>query len=578
MTTATWTDGNADWNTAAAWSTGTVPGAGEDAVIPFGTVQLTTPITVQSISLSASATLQIADPDGTESVTVDFTNRGTVSIAGGSRVTVDGVATNFGILSVDGSSSFALGIGSYRQAAGSTTISGSLSALAADVTGGLLLFNTALTASTEVRTITVRAESGSALPVVEFARAVDSSVNVGFNGLGTIRIDDASHFGSTISAFFQDGQTVDLPNLSDAGNDAATSFDRSTNRLTITGDNGSVTLQLDNQTNYTGAVWVASQDTTGGTQVSAQDPRAFLIYAASGDLDGNRQADLVFTIGGPEGGGAAVWQKSGNAFTQTIVADANMGTSSGWSDFGTGNFDNDGKADLLWSNGRTGQVAIWQMDGARLAGFGIPSGRMGTKWHVAALGDFNGDRITDIFWVSNAGDPTIWSMNGAAVGGLTQPSGHMGAEWHVATAGDVSGDRTADLLWVSSGGDVALWTMSGGQLSRFNGDLGQMGSEWHLAGAGDVNGDGTADIVWVDTSNDVQVWQMAQGQIAQFVSPAGHDGSEWHLKSVADFTGDGRADLLWLTDTGAAQIWGLSGSDVMVSQPTTPSHVLVSGP
>ena len=33
MTTKTWIDGTGNWNTAADWNTGTVPGPGDDAVI-----------------------------------------------------------------------------------------------------------------------------------------------------------------------------------------------------------------------------------------------------------------------------------------------------------------------------------------------------------------------------------------------------------------------------------------------------------------------------------------------------------------------------------------------------------------
>src|SRR5260370_26745101 len=83
MAAANWIDGTGNWTTAADWSTGSVPGAGDGVVIPFGTVQLTTPITVASITLSTSvATLQVADPGGTESVTGNLANSGTLDVDG----------------------------------------------------------------------------------------------------------------------------------------------------------------------------------------------------------------------------------------------------------------------------------------------------------------------------------------------------------------------------------------------------------------------------------------------------------------------------------------------------------------
>lgn len=49
-----------------------------------------------------------------------------------------------------------------------------------------------------------------------------------------------------------------------------------------------------------------------------------------------------------------------------------------WSAFGTGRFSGDGRTDILWTNGAGGQVAVWQMHGAFLAGFGVPQGQMGS--------------------------------------------------------------------------------------------------------------------------------------------------------------------------------------------------------
>src|SRR5690242_6541420 len=103
MTTKTWIDDAGNWNTAADWTTGSVPGPGDYAVIPSGAVSLTTPVTVGSISLTTSAaTLGIADPGGTDRVTGGLSNNGTVNIdpfngssgAGGSSLPIGGTLTN----------------------------------------------------------------------------------------------------------------------------------------------------------------------------------------------------------------------------------------------------------------------------------------------------------------------------------------------------------------------------------------------------------------------------------------------------------------------------------------------------
>ncbi len=38
-----------------------------------------------------------------------------------------------------------------------------------------------------------------------------------------------------------------------------------------------------------------------------------------------------------------------------------------WTIAGTGDFDGDGKSDILWRNSRPGEVAIWLMNGTSIA-------------------------------------------------------------------------------------------------------------------------------------------------------------------------------------------------------------------
>ena len=64
---------------------------------------------------------------------------------------------------------------------------------------------------------------------------------------------------------------------------------------------------------------------------------------------------------------------------------------------------------------------------------------------------------------------------------------------------------------------------------------------------------------------------MEGGQISQIVFPNDHQGTEWQLKGVGDFGSGTKDDLLWLRSDGAAQVWHISGTQVTVTQPTTPT-------
>ncbi|HVH78236.1 MAG TPA: FG-GAP repeat protein, partial [Stellaceae bacterium] len=52
------------------------------------------------------------------------------------------------------------------------------------------------------------------------------------------------------------------------------------------------------------------------------------------------------------------------------------------------------------------------------------------SWHIVATGDFNGDGKSDILFQNTDGTPSIWEMNGTSiigVGALPNPS----SSWHI---------------------------------------------------------------------------------------------------------------------------------------------------
>jgi len=55
MATATWIDSIGDWFNSSDWSTGFVPGPGDDAVIPSGEPRVTASTTVGSLSLTTNS-------------------------------------------------------------------------------------------------------------------------------------------------------------------------------------------------------------------------------------------------------------------------------------------------------------------------------------------------------------------------------------------------------------------------------------------------------------------------------------------------------------------------------------------
>ena len=80
------------------------------------------------------------------------------------------------------------------------------------------------------------------------------------------------------------------------------------------------------------------------------------------------------------------------------------------------------------------------------------------NWKIAGTGDFNGDGKSDILWRNTStGDNAIWKSGDAAT--CQQCAGHLADQnWKIAGTGDFNGDGKSDILWRNtSTGDNAIW-------------------------------------------------------------------------------------------------------------------------
>ena len=68
------------------------------------------------------------------------------------------------------------------------------------------------------------------------------------------------------------------------------------------------------------------------------------------------------------------------------------------------------------------------MNGATMIA-GADIGNPGPSWHARGTGDFNGDGFADILWQNSSGAVAIWEMNGATPLATTI-IGNPGPTWH----------------------------------------------------------------------------------------------------------------------------------------------------
>jgi hypothetical protein len=81
---------------------------------------------------------------------------------------------------------------------------------------------------------------------------------------------------------------------------------------------------------------------------------------------------------------------------------------------GTGDFNGDGDADILWLNTITNAPTIWIMNGTSVASMATLSAPP-PSWRLVGTSDLNGDGKADILWQNSDGTATVWEMNGTTV-------------------------------------------------------------------------------------------------------------------------------------------------------------------
>jgi Ca2+-binding RTX toxin-like protein len=300
---------------------------------------------------------------------------------------------------------------------------------------------------------------------------------------------------------------------------------------------------------------VASAAADGGVQLT-------ILAEVRNDFNGDGRSDVLWRN---DSGQVTDWlgQSASGGFASNFAnADANAGID--WHISGTGDFDGDGRADVLWRN-NNGDMTNWlgQASGSFASNFGNAFYQVDNSWHVAGTGDFNGDGRDDILWRNDSGRVTDWlgqAGSGGFVSNFANADANAGTDWHIVATGDFNGDGRDDVLWRNNNGDMTDWLgqANGGFASNFGNAFYQVDNSWHVAGTGDFNGDGISDILWRNDSGRVTDWLGQAGSggfVSNFANADANAGTDWHIVSTGDYNGDGRDDVLWRNDNGDMTDW-----------------------
>lgn len=238
-------------------------------------------------------------------------------------------------------------------------------------------------------------------------------------------------------------------------------------------------------------------------------------------------------------------------------------------------FDRDGKSDILWHNGNTGELRIWRMNGTtKLEDLGttfqggssnVPNS---SGWRVVGVADFNRDGIPDILWHHGpTGGSSIWYMNGAKgtnafdFSSLTSNAADNSG-WRMVGLGDFTGDGVTDVLWAHRDGLLSIWKLGGASGNQvlstpaLNVPSMPERSLSRVVGVADFNQDSRPDILWQNINTGrLTIWFMNWGTpptIQQTLDlptsvagSANADSSFYRFASTEDMNGDGMPDLMW---------------------------------
>jgi len=238
-------------------------------------------------------------------------------------------------------------------------------------------------------------------------------------------------------------------------------------------------------------------------------------------------------------------------------------------------FNGDAKFDVLWQNQQTGQLLAWHMNGASVvtSRFLTPS-QVGLDWKLRGSGDFNNDGKPDLVWQNTTtGDVLFYMMDGtlAFSMGYFNPS-KVDPIWQIAAVRDMNRDGYPDIVWNNiNTGQVLCWYMNGTNMMYAGwinpNPLGDTG--WRVRGSGDFNGDGFPDVVWQhDVTGELLVWLMNGANAVGSLTPPSPGAGQWKIRAVGDANQDGWPDLVFEnSSTGAVVIWAMTANAQVFSAP-----------
>jgi hypothetical protein len=255
--------------------------------------------------------------------------------------------------------------------------------------------------------------------------------------------------------------------------------------------NGASDLLLSSESRSVFVTWYMAGAVRTAAHATAM-PIGYRLVAAA-DFNGDRKTDLL-------------WTSAANDLTLSIATTAgyvnqglgiNYGT--GWSVVGAADINGNGSADIILRNDALGSVVVWYMQGPQRVAYAkhmIASG-----YRFVGAGDFNRDGRKDLVWTGPRRD-VLFDISGSSGFAQAYLGLNYSVDYQLSTVMDIDGNGTSDLVLRSKRlGNVVNWFLVGTTRATYSSRT--IGGSYRLVGKGDFNKDGRGDLAWVNDSNKV---------------------------------------------------------------------------
>jgi FG-GAP-like repeat len=282
---------------------------------------------------------------------------------------------------------------------------------------------------------------------------------------------------------------------------------------------------------------------------------------AVADFDGDGKADILWQT---NAGVANISLISGT----TVLGCYSLGTFTNQV-MGTGDFNSDGKADIVWRNMSTGAVSITLMNGGTITQtLSVGQSPIALNVKLEGIGDFDGNGRADMLWRNQTTGRSVMSYHSTDGSVLSWPVVSEFINPVTTTAlkvGDINGDGKDDIVWRNMGsGNVVISLMNGSTPNWRAITASPIALNVALEAIGDFDNNGKADLLWrnKNTGRSLMSYHNADGSVltwpvvSEYINP-----TSTSAVGVGDFDGDGKSDILWRNlGTGNSVISLMNGS------------------